>query len=258
MHYLYLGADHTDWLSVSASGEIRIERSEISDSSVEVGALRDFVRRHTSPTGDVPVQVGASGPGIVVPLAEFEESAAESIYRFTCHGDGRSSERIRVFYDLLPASNGVLIFAIEESICQTVEDTLGEVHYFSVFTALLHWMAGRKQTARQSRVFVHCRGRRIDVAFFEGHRIFAFNTFDVQTDDDAVYFACKLAEQFNFNPRETPFVLCGVPMHAASLAARLRRYVARVEIVVPTEEFGSDVAADLKDVPFELLTKIIH
>lgn len=111
----------------------------------------------------------------------------------------------------------MLLFGVEERNCAEIEQELGEVHYFSPFSGLLQWMAGRKQTARQRRIFVHCRSTQIDVAYFEGHRIFAFNTFDVQTADDVLYFTCQLARQFDVDFSATPFIIVGGRTRCRSL-----------------------------------------
>ena len=158
-----------------------------------IGAVRELAVHWRADRGSASVNVGVLSPATVLPLAEFEESTVETVYQFVFDGRRAPKTPRRVFYDMLPSSNGVLLFGVEERNCAEIEQELGEVHYFSPFSGLLQWMAGRKQTARQRRIFVHCRSTQIDVAYFEGHRIFAFNTFDVQTADDVLYFTCQLA-----------------------------------------------------------------
>lgn len=152
-----------------------------------IGAVRELAVHWRADRGSASVNVGVLSPATVLPLAEFEESTVETVYQFVFDGRRAPKTPRRVFYDMLPSSNGVLLFGVEERNCAEIEQELGEVHYFSPFSGLLQWMAGRKQTARQRRIFVHCRSTQIDVAYFEGHRIFAFNTFDVQTADDVLY-----------------------------------------------------------------------
>ena len=145
-----------------------------------IGAVRELAVHWRADRGSASVNVGVLSPATVLPLAEFEESTVETVYQFVFDGRRAPKTPRRVFYDMLPSSNGVLLFGVEERNCAEIEQELGEVHYFSPVSGLLQWMAGRKQTARQRRIFVHCRSTQIDVGYFEGHRIFAFNTFDVQ------------------------------------------------------------------------------
>ena len=185
MHYLYLADDHADWLTLrSASSDrslpaVDYDRRDLVRGANAAGVVRELAVYHSAGRTEDRVHVGVLSPVTVVPLAEFEESTAEAVYQFVFNGRRASKAKRRVFYDMLPSSNGVLLFALDEGHCAEVERELGEVHYFSPFSGLLQWMAGRKQTARQHRVFIHCRTTQIDVAYFEGHRIFAFNTFDV-------------------------------------------------------------------------------
>lgn len=264
MHYLYLADDHADWLTLRSASPDRsqpaldYDRRDLVKGASAAGVVRELaVHRHADGVEE-RVHVGVLSPVTVVPLAEFEESTAEALYQFVFDGRRAPQTPRRVFYDMLPSSNGVLLFALDEGHCAEIERELGEVHYFSPFSGLLQWMAGRKQTARQHRVFVHCRATQIDVAYFEGHRIFAFNTFDVQTPEDVLYFTCRLAQQFRVDFSTTPFVVCGRPDKMPVVVDCLRPYVAEVDCVDTAEEFDRHPLTELPQLPFELLTKLMN
>lgn len=264
MHYLYLADDHADWLTLrSASSDrslpaVDYDRRDLVRGANAAGVVRELAVHHSAGRTEDRVHVGVLSPVTVVPLAEFEESTAEAVYQFVFNGRRAPKAKRRVFYDMLPSSNGVLLFALDEGHCAEVERELGEVHYFSPFSGLLQWMAGRKQTARQHRVFIHCRTTQIDVAYFEGHRIFAFNTFDVQTPEDVLYFTCQLAQQFGVDFTSTPFIVCGRADKIPVVAGCLRPFVAEVECVDTAEEFDHHPLTEISQLPFELLTKLMN
>ena len=264
MHFLYLADDHADWLTLrpttsdQAAPLFDYDRREVAKGGNMIGAVRELAVHWRADRGRASVNVGVLSPATVLPLAEFEESTVETVYQFVFDGRRAPKTPRRVFYDMLPSSNGVLLFGVEERNCTEIEQELGEVHYFSPFSGLLQWMAGRKQTARQRRIFVHCRSTQIDVAYFEGHRIFAFNTFDVQTADDVLYFTCQLARQFDVDFSATPFIICGRPDKMPVVAACFRPFVAEVECVDAAPEFDCHPLTELSLLPFELLTNLLN
>ena len=253
MHYLYLADDHADWLTLRSASPDRslpaldYDRRDLVKGASAAGVVRELaVHRHADGVEE-RVHVGVLSPATVVPLAEFEESTAEALYQFVFDGRRAPQTPRRVFYDMLPSSNGVLLFALDEGHCAEVERELGEVHYFSPFSGLLQWMAGRKQTARQHRVFIHCRTTQI-----------AFNTFDVQTPEDVLYFTCRLAQQFGVDFTSTPFIVCGRAEKIPVVAGCLHPYVAEVECVDTAEEFEHHPLTEIPQLPFELLTKLMN
>ena len=75
---------------------------------------------HSAGRTEDRVHVGVLSPVTVVPLAEFEESTAEAVYQFVFNGRRAPKAKRRVFYDMLPSSNGVLLFALDEGHCAEV------------------------------------------------------------------------------------------------------------------------------------------
>ena len=124
-----------------------------------IGAVRELAVHWRADRGSASVNGGGCFRLHGVALAEFEESTVETVYQFVFDGRRAPKTSRRVFYDMLPSSNGVLLFGVEERNCAEIEQELGEVHYFSPFSGLLQWMAGRKQTARQRRI-LYTAGRR--------------------------------------------------------------------------------------------------
>ena len=104
-----------------------------------IGAVRELAVHWRADRGSASVNVGVLSPATVLPLAEFEESTVETVYQFVFDGRRAPKTPRRVFYDLLPSSNGVLLFGVEERICTEIEQELGEVQRFVA-------MDGRAQT----------------------------------------------------------------------------------------------------------------
>ena len=267
MYHLYPAEQHTDWLSCasretatteeSVAGPYLFERTERSRTLSFAQQLRQIKLRHNPLNTIGKVQVCIQSPALIVPMAEFDETISEVLYNFTLYGQPEAPMPQRVFYDVLPVSNAVVLFAEKEHICKVIEQEMGEVYYVSVFTGLLKWMARHGSPAQQKRLFIHCRSHHIDVAYVAGRRIFAFNSFEVQTATDVVYFSNKLAEQFNLDPHTTPFIVCGIEGKTQVVAGALQDYIEQVDVIDPALEFDEHPLTRIPMLPFELLTQIL-
>ena len=115
MHYLYLADDHADWLTLrSASSDrslpaVDYDRRDLVRGANAAGVVRELAVHHSAGRTEDRVHVGVLSPVTVVPLAEFEESTAEAVYQFVFNGRRVPKAKRRVFYDMLPSSNGVLL-----------------------------------------------------------------------------------------------------------------------------------------------------
>lgn len=194
------------------------------------------------------VNVLVVGAVTTVPLAEFQEEDCERIYDY-CFPVGR---RRRVFYDMLPASNVALLFALDEDICRTVEDAFPNVRYVSAQTAVLRHFAEKGLAVGQKRVFVHLHERTADVAIYEDHRLLMLNTYAAAEAVDVAYYTLNVAQNTGADSTATPIYVAGAAALRDAAVAELRKYAGNVCPVNPTAEFNRHIAAVTPGVPYDL------
>lgn len=183
-----------------------------------------------------------------VPLADFQEEDCGRIHGF-CFP---SERKRRVFYDILPASNVALLFALDEDICRAIEDMFPNVRYVSAQTAVLRHFAEKGMASGSKRVFVHRHGHVADVAIYEDHRLLMLNTYAANEAVDVAYYTLNAAQNLGVDCTTTPFYVTGTMEDRDNAAAELQKYVAEVCSVNPTGEFNRHAAAVTPDVPYDL------
>ena len=204
------------------------------------------------PTGTV--QVLATGTVTPVPLADFQEEFCETLYDFCFPREAKH----RVFYDVLPTANVVLLFALDEAICHTLEETFGSVHYVAGLTPVLRHFSTKGTAVHDKRLFAYCHEQRVDVAAFDHNRLLLVNTFDAHAPVDVAYYLLNAARHLGVEPRRAPLYVAGSPHVRGEVAAELRKYAAQVLPVVPSGEFNRHVVARNDDVPYDLTTLLIE
>lgn len=204
------------------------------------------------------VKVHVKGPVTPVPLAEFQEEDVEPTYHY-CFSGGTGC---RVFYDTVPVSNTVLLFALSEAACRTLEETFGDtVHYTSTLTPLLKDFANRGLgvgTANGRRIFVYVHEDVIDVAVMDDTRLVVLNTYPVRTLADVDYYTFNLAHHLGVDVLSAPVFVAGVPLKRDPVADELKKYAAKVYTVYPPAEFCEGGTQHDSDVPYDLVCALLH
>lgn len=200
------------------------------------------------------VVVLVNGPVTPVPLAEFQEEDAEASYQY-CFTPG---ERRRVFYDTVPASNAVFLFALNEATCRTLEDAFGDVRYTSVLCPVVqHFAAKGLANASGRRMFVYTHDGVVDVAVMEEMRLVMLNTYSVRTLADVAYYTFNLSHHLGIDVAEAPLFVAGNPLLRDPVVDELQKYASRVYAVNPAAEFNRNVVATTENVPYDLMCALL-
>lgn len=220
--------------------------------------LRELCGVHEAFSQAQPTQVIVESLVTLVPLSEFEEEACDTLYRFCVTGEDELQPAMRVFYDLLPASNAALLFALPEDTCHDIEAVLGEVHYVSYLTAILQRLSTKTSVSFKRRVYVYCHDQKVDICIFEGTRILLLNTFEVQSPTDVAYYTFNLAQSLGLEKDKQPFIILGEEGKTQEIVKQLQLYVADVASLRLAAEYNRHPLTEIAIMPFDLATQILH
>lgn len=199
------------------------------------------------------VQALVAGPATPVPLPDFQEEDCETLYGFCFPAE----ERRRVFYDVVAAANVVLLFALDEATCHTLEEAFGDVHYVSCLTPVLRHFAAKGCTAGGKRLFAYAHENRISLAVFEDNRLVVANTYRTENPTDAAYYVVNTASHLAIDNACVPFYVAGAAELREPIAEELRKYAANVYTINPSGEFNRHKVATTPGVPYDLMTFLL-
>lgn len=199
-------------------------------------------------------EVYVNAPVTPIPLVEFQEEDAETAYNF-CFSP---NEKRRVFYDTVPASNVVFLFALAENTCRTLEEAFGQVRYTSALTPVVqHFAQKGLATTNGKRIFVYTHDGVIDVIVLDDSRLVMLNTYTVRTLTDVDYYVFNLARHLALDMNETPVFVAGMPTLRTPVIEELKKYAARVYPVNPSAEFNRNVVSTTEGVPYDLMCALL-
>ena len=165
-----------------------------------------------------------------VPLALFDDEQAESIFYY----NHPRQENETVQYNILPKSDIVVIFAMDKSVCQCLQEQYADVQFFSHITPLVEYFSGRSRLGNSRKVYANIRQKALDVLVCERGRLLLANTFAATSTADRIYYLLYVWQQLNFDQERDELHLCGELPDKADLLNRLRQFVRQVFIMNPT------------------------
>ncbi len=217
------------------------------------------------------VQILVSSPTTFVPLAEFQEEDAKAIYDFCIP----PTEKRRVFYDIVPSANCVVLFSLKETIFKTLNTTFPQSNFISSVTPLLrHFSQKGISRPGQTRIFVYAHNQSMDLSIFEDTRLIMANSYPMSAPTDVAYFTFNLTTQLGIataptaeanSPEEVlatsdaypPIYVVAAPGLQENIVETLREFASNVIAVNPTGEFNRHVVASTPGVPYDLITLMI-
>lgn len=199
------------------------------------------------------VQALVAGPVTPVPLPDFQEEDCETLYNY-CFP---SEEKRRIFYDVVPTANVVLLFALDEATCRTLEEAFSNVHYVSCQTPVLRHFAAKGGSTSGKRLFAYAHEDNLSLAIFEDNRLVMTNTYRIQGPTDAAYYVFNTAAHLAMDNGTAPFYVAGMAGLREPVAEELRKYAAHVYTVNPTGEFNRHKVAATPGVPYDLMAFLL-
>ena len=206
-----------------------------------------------TPATTTNVLVG--GPFTLVPLADFQEEECPTIYH--CMFPAETQQR--VFYDTIPFANAVLLFAMEEQLCQTLEGIFNKVIYHSAYTSVLrHFSKKNVAQCNGKRIYIYGHESGVEIMAFEEGRLMVTNSFPATAPTDVAYYTMNIAHHLGASTETTTFYVAGNTYRRNLIAEELQKFAQQVNTLNPTAEFNRHIVAINDDVPYDMMTLLAN
>ena len=257
--YIRLGNDGMFFVSCDVSRQVDYEIKAVPFKpgvSLNVN-VREALR--SLPFADGPyreVRALCEGRATLVPLGEFEEDACEALYFFNF--PGRRS-RLRVFYDVLPRQDAVLLFGMDRDVCRALEEVFPQVVFESAETPLLlHFAACSPRALPCRRLFVNLTAEVMSVAACRRGRIELYNAFTLHHPEDALYYALHVAKTWGFDASSDEVYVSGEAAMVNTMVESTKRYLPNVFPVCIEEEFRGTPLCREVALPYDFVNLLLR
>ena len=196
-------------------------------------------------------------PVTLVPLNEFDDEEMETIYLYNLPDSAKG--RKRVFYDMLPMQNAVMLGCIEKDLEHVLHEAFPYITLHSTqMPMLLHWSSLCKPTEKAGKVFVNIQEDKMTLAAFREGNISLLNSFDgTQETMNALYYLMNFLQQWNIQPTVDEIYLTGIHPLNTALLDHLRKYYPNTFALKMEKDFIRYVATLAHELPYDMIALLL-
>lgn len=195
------------------------------------------------------VLVMVDSPVLMIPSDLYDESVKEDYYY---HAFPRKDQEV-LMSTVLAELSSVAVFPVSKDLRTVLTDAFGNVRFVAALTPLWHHLNQRSYTGRHQKLYAYFHDKRVDVFNFTQNRFKFFNSFEVSSSSDALYFMLAVWKQVGLSPEHDELYLTGDVPERDTLKTELEEFVKRVFLINPLGEFNRSGVAQIKGIPYDLV-----
>ena len=199
------------------------------------------------------IQILVVGNVTPIPLADFQEEDCDAFYNY-CF---KPTVPHRVFYDVVPSANLMLVFGLPESTCKAIEEALGEVHYVAALTPVLKQFIHKSALTLGAQLYIFAHEKSVDMTLLDGARMLILNSYEVASASDAAYYAFNIINHHGLKPQDTPIHIAGIPELRNPLIAEFGKFAPQAVPILPSIDFNHHEIASTDGMTYDLLAFLL-
>ncbi len=200
------------------------------------------------------VLVMVDTPVLMVPSDLFVQDEMEALYY---HTFTRQDQQV-VMHTVLPELNCVAVFTMPKDLRTVITDTFSNVQVLPAFTPLWRHLNQRSYIGSRFKLYTYYHDKSIDVFCFAQNRFKFYNSYEVNTSEDVMYYVLSVVKQLGIIPEHDELYICGDFPDRDKLKLELERFVKRVFIINPAGEFNRVSVAQIEGIPYDLITLYVR
>lgn len=212
--------------------------------------------REAFKTIDIPisgmrrVRVLVDTPVMMVPVEQFSEQTAETLFRHSFP----KYDQLSIAYNVIPSLNAVAIFGINKDLLLVINDHFEDVQLIHAVSPVWNYLHRRSFTGHRNKLYGYFHDKQLDIFSFQQNRFKFCNAFETSRANDSLYFLLYVWKQLNLQPEHDEMHLVGDIPEKDWLLDELRKYLQKAYVINPTAEFNRAPATLIKGMPFDLMT----
>ncbi len=163
----------------------------------------------------------------LLPLEFFEEEQAETFF----YHNHIKRENERICTNILRKNNVAVVFGIDKSTWQFLNECYPDARFYSQASALIEYFSAKSKLGNSKKMYVAMRNREMDVYCYERGRLLLANSFECKQTADRIYYLLYIWKQQNFDQERDELHLTGTLIDKETLIQELRKFVLQVFIM---------------------------
>lgn len=187
---------------------------------------------------------------MLVPIEEFQEEDMQGLYRYTFGLDDGDT----VVHQILPDLNAVAVFPINKDIKLVVDDHFTDVRITPLIRSIWTYLHRKSFIGMSKKLYGYFHDKKLELFAFSKNRFKFYNSFELDSSRDAVYFIMYVWEQLGMDKTSDELHLVGDIVDSDGLKISLSQFIRKVYINNLAADFNSAPITAVSGLPYDLIT----
>ena len=187
---------------------------------------------------------------MLVPIEEFQEEDMQGLYRYTFGLDDGDT----VVHQVLPDLNAVAVFPINKDIKLVVDDHFTDVRITPLIRSIWTYLHRKSFIGMSKKLYGYFHDKKLELFAFSKNRFKFYNSFELDSSRDAVYFIMYVWEQLGMDKTSDELHLVGDIVDSDGLKISLSQFIRKIYINNLAADFSSAPITAISGLPYDLIT----
>ena len=187
---------------------------------------------------------------MLLPIEEFQEEDMQGLYRYTFGLDDGDT----VVHQILPDLNAVAVFPVNKDIKLVVDDHFTDVRITPLIRSIWTYLHRKSFIGMSKKLYGYFHDKKLELFAFSKNRFKFYNSFELDSSRDAVYFIMYVWEQLGMDKTSDELHLVGDIVDSDGLKISLSQFIRKVYINNLAADFNSAPITAVSGLPYDLIT----
>lgn len=165
----------------------------------------------------------------LLPMEYFKDDCVEAFF----YQNHSKEENEMVLYNTLSNSNAAVLFGIDRSVVEAVQELQPEAKFYAQVSPLIDHFAVKSRLSNTRKLYVHVRREYIDVLGYEAGRLLLVNAYKCGQQADCIYYILCIWQMLGFDQENDELYLLGGLDEKPDLLTGLKDFIRWVSVMEP-------------------------
>lgn len=199
------------------------------------------------------VVVLVDSPTLVVPFDIYNEGEASMIYSHSYPDMAHMKVMANVVADL----NVVALYGLHKDLYTVITDRFADAVFFNASAPVWKHLFQRSFPGTRGKLYAYMHDQKLELMSYGQNRFKYCNSFDTTNAHDALYFILNVWQQLPLDAKHDELHLLGDMPEQQWLENELKSYLMRVYSINPSKDFNRSPIAQIKGMPYDVMTYFI-
>jgi len=170
----------------------------------------------------------------IIPYPLFDNNESKTYLNF----NSLINESYKILYNSLKSTEDINIYAIPDEIFKYFSSKYPEIKFYHHITPMLNELLIVNKSYPEQQFYINFNENIIDIIIIDKSSLIFCNSFNINSENDVLYFTLSVMNQFKLPQDSTKITLIGKINNQSKSYLTLKNYIKKLHIIKPNESFN--------------------